>query len=556
MKFLLFKPRILNRRIILFISFFLILFRVSGQNYYSDKPKNLTVVYLIPSDLDTIAKFKQRLGPVMFYAQDWFRNQMNQNGFGNKTFGILKDTVLKQIPIHVIRSANDKTYLNNAGNAVSEVNQYFTNNPGTKTSEHVLILMPPYFYQNNDSTKPNAGPFYGYGKYCFAMDCKYMDTIYKGTNAFALWVGGMMHEIGHAFQLPHNSLNYPTCGDFTKNPAYNALNFPGYKPSLMSIGNYTLELYNTILTKADCAILNVNQIFNNSNSVFYENVNSGLKSIHGVYHSSTDEMEISGRFFNKALSGQPLYPIDDIVIYNDPNYNNEGTGVNRDYNAISWLTKPIGTDSFNIRIPKNNLQFLGNTKYELKVKLVHSNGKIKQTVTNFEFRNNRPVLSYHMRYDRSAIDRKNWIITTSSVQPGDNIAYLIDSNVTTFWHSNYQTNPPTGYPHTITIQLPTEKTILGFSYNQRDELTRAIKDAEILISADGVNYQSIANLVFKNAEGFEYVELPSPLSFKYFQIKAKSSWDGQPFAALAEINLYEEKFVEAPCQCQSSNNMY
>jgi hypothetical protein len=381
------------------------------------------------------------------------------------------------------------------------------------------------------------------------MDCKYVDTIYRGQSTFALWVGGMMHEMGHAFRLPHSNNYFPICGDFTKSPAFNFANYPTYRPSLMAIGNYTLEMYPTVLTKADCAMLNVNEIFNNDNIAYYENANSGLYTLHGVFKESSGVMEISGRYFNRPVTGNEISPIDDIVIYHDPNYNNEGFGGNRDYNALSWAIKPIGNDSFHINIPIQQLQFQNNTPYEIKIKLIHRNGKIKQTVAYFEFRNGRPNLRYHIRYDYAAISRNGWTINSSTSHPGLPASNLIDTNITSFWHSNYQTSPPASYPHTIDINLGQQKTLVGFGYTQRDDIARAIKDIRISVSTNGTDFSEIGNYILKKEEGLDFLSFPTPKTFQYFRLTALSSWDGFPFAALGELNLFETRAVNLPCSC-------
>jgi hypothetical protein len=65
-----------------------------------------------------------------------------------------------------------------------------------------------------------------------------------------------------------------------------------------------------------------------------------------------------------------------------------------------------------------------------------------------------------------------------------------------------------------------------------------VKDAELLISNDGVGFTSVGNYVLSNTNGSEYIGFNSPKSFSFMKLIAKSAWDGLQFAALAEIGLY------------------
>ena len=97
----------------------------------------------------------------------------------------------------------------------------------------------------------NAGgvPFYGIGKWCYVLDYKNFDmqTWLDGSQeGSSNWIGGTIHEIGHALNLPHNQ-HKVTDGWI----------------AMMAWGNheYTNNPENVHLTKASAAILNNNQIF-------------------------------------------------------------------------------------------------------------------------------------------------------------------------------------------------------------------------------------------------------------------------------------------------------
>ena len=66
-------------------------------NYASDKTKNLNVVYFIPNDVTAPVDYHRRLSEILLNIQDFFGTEMQCNGYGNKTFGLLKDDVKKRM---------------------------------------------------------------------------------------------------------------------------------------------------------------------------------------------------------------------------------------------------------------------------------------------------------------------------------------------------------------------------------------------------------------------------------------------------------------------------
>jgi hypothetical protein len=81
-------------------------------------------------------------------------------------------------------------------------------------------------------------------------------------------------------------------------------------------------------------------------------------------------------------------------------------------------------------------------------------------------------------------------------------------------------------------------TAKGLSVTQRGGLSRAVKDAELLVSNDGVGYISAGNFQFSNTNGVQYFNFSSVQSFRYFKLVLKSAWDGLQFASLAEVGFF------------------
>ncbi|WP_175632491.1 discoidin domain-containing protein [Pedobacter ghigonis] len=497
--------------------------------------RNLAVVYFIPSDLDTLPNWKKRLSDVMLYAQDWYRTAMNNAGYGYKTFGLKQDGTTGNAEIVMIRGANPKaSYGTSATAYTTEINSYFASHPGLKTSNHVLILVPAFGYDNNSTEGPQplegVQPFYGYGRYCFANDNPYMDMALKGVvnpgrNNFAKWVGGMMHELGHAFNAPHDR-------QWVSQNTYSNGTNPNYNMAMMWLSNYYLGIRPCFLTDAEAATFNNCEVFNNDIKTYYGTVTSKINRIYATYDTGQAAIIVSGKYTSNGTVSKILY-------YNDPNVNNEGTGTNKDYNAITWATAPIGTDSFRVVIPIAELEVkTNNIPYELKVKLVHDNGTINETIYAYTFLNSLPVLDFSYRTE---LPKTGWSVAGFSSQEtaaAGKAIDVIDGSVATFWHSRWSSNAAI-YPHFVTIDLGSSKTVNGgLSLTQRAGASRAIKDFELLISGDGTNFTSVFNKQAANNDGTQYFGFSSPKTFRYFKIIASNSWDGTQNAALAELGLY------------------
>jgi len=507
--------------------------KVSGPTpgtFTSDRQYNLNLVYFIPNDVSAVADYEKRLSSLMLWGQNWFKTQMGLNGYGNKTFGLFTDatkTSVKIITIYGTKGKADYPYSGGAGAMQTEINAYFSANPSQKTSDHTLVIIPRYGF-NADGVTPIGGPFYGLGKWCFALDYEGLTISNLGKttaegNRFSVWFGGLIHELGHGLNLPHNRQKVSETNDPNKGMA------------LMWAGNGTLGISPTFLTAADAAILNVNQLFNTDTKTYYGSVTAAITTIKAEYMAAKSAIVVSGKFTTNN-------PVTSIVYYNDPNYNGEGTGVNHDYNAITWESKAIGTDGFYVEIPINELVYTDNaTPYELKVKLVHENGNVTETIYSYKFVNTIPILNFSTRNE---LNKTNWRVTDFSSEEttgegttNGRVATVIDGNASTYWHSRWA-SAATNYPHYIVVDMGANQTPAGFSLTERSGLQRAIKDFEILTSTDGTNFTTLGSFVAANTNGPQYFDFTAPKTFRYFKIIAKTAWDGLQFAAIAEVGMY------------------
>ncbi|RZK58117.1 MAG: discoidin domain-containing protein [Pedobacter sp.] len=502
----------------------------SSGNFNSDRKYNLNLIYFVPKDIEAIPDHEKRLSELLLWTQNWFKAQMGNAGYANKTFGLFTNetkTRVRIITIYGKKSSTGYPYEGGSTAVMDEVDAYFAENPSYKTSDHNLVILPLYG-KKSDGVTPTGGPFYGIGKTCFALDYPEMDIRNLGKTdeigkRFSVWFGGLVHELGHGINLPHN------CQKVSENTN------PFKGMALMWAGNGTIGISPTFLTDADCAVLNVNQIFNTDTKEYYGNSTGTITSINATYNSAKQAIVLSGKYASSL-------PVNSIIYYNDPNVNNEGIGANRDYNAVTWESKTIGNDAFYIEMPISEFTYKDNaTPYELRVKLVQNNGNVISTNYSYKFVDGIPVLNFTSKVELSKI---GWTIKSFSSEeatgepaPNGKANVLIDNDINTYWHSKWQ-NGASNYPHQIIIDLGANKTAEGVSLVQRSGLNRSIKDFEILISDDNITFTPLLNTALLNENGRQNFNFASTKVFRYLKFIAKNGFDGTQFAALAEIGLY------------------
>lgn len=484
-------------------------------NYTSVTKYNLNIVYFIPKDATNRINSHKRISEILLHGQQFYKQNMNRYGFTNKTFNLLIDKDKNRVKINYVNGKFNNSYYpyeEGGSKVIEEIEAYFLANPTEKNSDHTLILMPV-----NDQDNPDV-PFYGLGRWCFALDYNGMDVQYFGGSSklssdATKYIGGLLHELGHGLNLPHNK---------QKKSEYEN---PKKGTSLMGAGNYTYGSSPTFLTEASCSILNNNQIFNNSENEFYTGASAQIVSIQGNFNNG--DLNISGTF-------QSDIAVNYIGFYNDPAEDNA------DYDAITWATSVTGNSSFNISMPIDELDKKENTPYILKLSLNHVNGNISNFSYSYRFNNNEPIIEFG---DKDYLDRSNWSILSYSSQEdnggeGDTgyAAHILDNDSNTYWHSCWS-GCSASYPHNIVVDTNETITVNGFSFLQRDG-SRKIKDIEILVSMDNNNWESKVNFTLKKINAIQHITLTSETTFRYFKIISKSAFDEQEFAALAEVKCF------------------
>lgn len=139
-------------------------------------------------------------------------------------------------------------------------------------------------------------------------------------------------------------------------------------------------------------------------------------------------------------------------------------------------------------------------------------------------------------------------VTGEGPAPMGRAVALLDGDVNTIWHSRWTTNTATP-PHFITVDMKKMLPVNGFSFMQRSNLGRAVKNVKVEVSTDGSTWTMIPNAntsitaytyTLARVNTQQNFLLPASRTIRYFRITVPTRadvYDGTEFAALAELNV-------------------
>lgn len=339
-------------------------------DYQSSRPYNLEVLYIVPSDKDTLQGYQQRLSAILLKGQEFYRSEMTRNGFANKTFGLwTSKTDASQVQIITVTGAKTNAEYNaNPDLVQADVNQYYTDHPSSSPSTtHTLIIMPKYL-----DTDKRA--FYGLAPKCYAVDYLDFDVVHAGEAGaggikFAKYYGGLMHELGHGLNLPHT---HETASEHTL-----------LGTNLMGTGNTTLSLTPTFINLAGCVILDNCPVFANATGgTYYNSYTATLQSLSGKLENDT--LYVSGTFSSTL-------PVSAVNVIQDDDARSDT------YYAVAWSVKPT-QNNFSVKMAVSDLDITASPdfrqgNFHLLVQLALTNGNRKTiTAAAYSFVNELPVL--------------------------------------------------------------------------------------------------------------------------------------------------------------------
>ncbi|MBD8490117.1 discoidin domain-containing protein [Echinicola sp. CAU 1574] len=494
---------------------------VNQTNQYA-----LNVVFFLPTDDSLSVGEAQKVSDMMLYIQDWYEMSMVENGF-NKTFGLMTNQD-DEVRIIVVNGSDDSDYFSNNNSQVkNEVEAFFNNNPSLKTSEHVLVL----------GHAGSGVPFYGLGKYCFATSSDFtLSSSGKTRNGFSLMsadkLGGIMHELAHGLNLPHNT--------------HTASDLPDI--SLMSFGNHTYEGGDedlVYLTAADASILNNNQVFNQTNNgiSYYAGTSAYSLDTYSVSkNQASSSIDISGEITSDSeiaavFVGHDGFPFGGGNNYDKITYSQNLSGPSSGNSYSFSLTTPY-SDLF------NDYKDDKKDSMQLALHVVYKNGTVSQ-IKNLEYSIDLAteipddnVNYYYEAHDYT--DRSAWTLTMSS-QPST-ISNILDGNQSTFWHSQYPWRFTEKPPHEAVVDMGQSQSFEGvYIYSNRGYNEFRPKHLEVFISQDGTTWSSEKTVsIASTAEGEEIsILFDNAVNARYFKIVVDEiwTWNGVDNLIINEIDI-------------------
>lgn len=388
-------------------------------DYISDYPHNLNVVYFVPSDSDPLPDYHRRISGIMLHMQQWFKAEMEFNGFGKKTFGMeVNEKDANYVRVTVVKGKEGKAsypYEGGGSKIGAELETYFSEHPDQKTSDHTIVFVPSL--EGEHGWNAGGVPFYGLGRTCYVLDYKCFDisTWMDGTEeGKSNWIGGAIHELGHGLNLPHNQ-HHANDGWL----------------SMMSWGNHDYNFHpeNIHLTKASAAILNNCQVFSKDpDHVFYDVEPSHTIKSCRIF---ADEANLYLRCKFTADN-----PVNAVISYNDP----KTSADDANYNAISWCTTTvINGDSISMVMPLEGI----NNEYksypfDLTIRFCHENGNFSYESFKYNIISGKPDIDVDVK-EIIKLNNLNWTVTEFSSEEAsgegrDNgrVKHAIDNNTSTF----------------------------------------------------------------------------------------------------------------------------
>jgi hypothetical protein len=207
--------------------------------------KKLYVFYFTPSDRAPEPHYYERLTAILEDIQSFYRKGMKRCGFGPETFPLERDDQGKII-IHLVqgREPESKYHKPDGEKVANECRPALEAAGISMDRETVLIFCNLARWNAKDGTFSHHSPYYGLWTQtdglCYAVDSVILDldditnkepmldddeygdmSLGKFNTIF---IGGIAHELGHAFALPH-------CGERQDEKVLGT--------SIMGVGNHT-----------------------------------------------------------------------------------------------------------------------------------------------------------------------------------------------------------------------------------------------------------------------------------------------------------------------------
>jgi hypothetical protein len=357
-------------------------------------PKKLHVVYFTPADREPAPRYEQRLDVILEDIRAFYREGMERLGFGPKTFALARDAQGKLI-IHVVkgkepearypRSWNDRLTGDPVvgGKVTGECCPVLEAAGISLESETVLIFCNLAVWDEKALTFRHHSPYAGRSTQqsglCWAADSAIQDLaditrkepiLHEGEfgdmslgRFNTIFIGGIAHELGHAFALPHSGERWDEKALGT---------------SIMGIGNHTYreerrsEGRGSFLTMASAMRLATRPLFSGSEKGVAESPRLTQCSL--ILSTNVTRADRAGRRGALRLEGtvEGSPPVYGVIAYFDSIHDGG-------YRAPTATAVPDAQGRFALEV--SDLAPCGNG--DLRVEFCHVNGTVSEQRRGF-----------------------------------------------------------------------------------------------------------------------------------------------------------------------------
>jgi hypothetical protein len=357
-------------------------------------PRTLHILYYTPADREPAPEYELRLGAIMEDIHDFYRDGMDRMGFGPRSFAMDRDGSHKLI-IRLVKGAEPDASFGvwpgrvGTGSPEGGARVKAACLPALQAAglgfdhETTLIFCNLADWDEKAATFRHHSPYYGeydgHHGLCFAADSAILkvDDLPKSGPILhdeeygdmslgkfeTIFIGGIAHELGHAFALPH-------CGERWDEKSLGI--------SIMGTGNHTYrngrrhESPGAFLTMASALRLASHPLFNGSDKNW--GAEPQLTQCELTLTTNLTRADLAGRPAVLRVEGtvQGTPPVYGVIAYFDSLHDGG-------YRAPTATTVPDEQGRFAIEI--SDLAQCGNG--EVRVEFCHANGAVSERRLGF-----------------------------------------------------------------------------------------------------------------------------------------------------------------------------
>ncbi|HEX6961944.1 MAG TPA: glycosyl hydrolase, partial [Lacipirellula sp.] len=295
----------------------------------------LHIVCWTPNDRKFPAEYQDRLSRMLLHIQDFYAQEMERNGFEERSFNLQRDD--GRVLLHEIRGRHPTSHYGlDSGSEIRKECVPQLENAGIDADDATIAIFCNLAEWDETELKfSHKSPYYAGGSYrsgtAWQLDSPELDTLNLAKASpliddgqygrislgkhNSIFIGGMAHELGHAFGLPH----------VKERPDEGVRG-----TALMGSGNQTYgdelrgEGRGSFLTFAHALRLASHPLFCRRLESNEHEAEASIKDL--IIRADGKSIAVSG-----TIAGQP--PVYGVVAYFDP----EG---NADYNQTSATAVP------------------------------------------------------------------------------------------------------------------------------------------------------------------------------------------------------------------------